>query len=248
LGTEPVTQAPEVYRPPQRSPGGSFSLTGVRKDQVQKPTHVPYRPPVARDLLPPIPDDLLDYLREHLLAGETHYTTRPGMVELRGRVAEELARSGGPDVGAEGVVITAGEGEALFTALLGLGIEEGSAVRLSGAWQRHTELLDILGVDGMEPSVDGGPADIACLGFTLGHGGASVPNAGEETIVIGSLEALPAMLPFRLGFAAGRPERIRRVMTWKQALSICSAAPSQRAALYAFEQQDAGTDGSEVAS
>ncbi len=59
-------------------------------------------------------------------------------------------------------------------------------------------------------------------------------DALSDAIVIGSLDGLEGMHPFRLGFVAA-PKAVRpRIAKWKQASSICSPAPSQRAALWAL--------------
>ncbi len=57
---------------------------------------------------------------------------------------------------------------------------------------------------------------------------------GPDAIAIGSLDALTAMRPFRLGFVAAEPTTLAAITKWKQASSICSPAPSQRAALWAL--------------
>lgn len=55
-----------------------------------------------------------------------------------------------------------------------------------------------------------------------------------DVIVIGALDGLEEMHPFSLGFVAA-PAAVRpRIAKWKQASSICSPAPSQRAALWAL--------------
>ena len=56
----------------------------------------------------------------------------------------------------------------------------------------------------------------------------------DNVIVIGSLDGLEAMHPFRLGFVAAPPKTLAGITKWKQASSICSPAPSQRAALWAL--------------
>lgn len=59
-------------------------------------------------------------------------------------------------------------------------------------------------------------------------------GAPADAIVIGSLDGLEGMHPFSLGFVAA-PVAVRpRIAKWKQASSICSPAPSQRAALWAL--------------
>jgi aspartate/methionine/tyrosine aminotransferase len=57
----------------------------------------------------------------------------------------------------------------------------------------------------------------------------------DRTIVIGGLEALAGGRAFGAGFIAGPPALMDRIRTWKQAFSICTAAPSQRAAIAALE-------------
>ncbi len=220
------------------------------------------------------------YLKAHLDAGETHYTTRPGMVELRQRVADALAGFGAPARGPEAVLITAGEGEAVFASLLGLGYGPGDSARFSGRWRPHGRLLDMMGVTPLEEPLpedeaseseaeaergrllppprsakaaaspgesakpaaaaeaSGGPVPIVCLGDVFGTAAAELPDLARDAVYVGNLDGLPEMDMFGLGFVAGSPERIKRIMTWKQAFSICSPAPSQRAALLAFERWD----------
>ena len=55
-----------------------------------------------------------------------------------------------------------------------------------------------------------------------------------DAIVIGSLDGLQGMHPFSLGFVAAPVDVRPRIAKWKQASSICSPAPSQRAALWAL--------------
>ena len=199
--------------------------------------------------------ELLASLRHHLLGGETHYPDRPGMAELRRRIGAALPAAGYPERGPDGVLITAGEGESLFVTLLGLGTPP--EIRLYGpGGHRHDSLLKWMGVRAAEPgSRDGdnatdpeihligdrlfGPAPAAAI-----HPGAAGPPAPTAPtpatpvppapIVIGSLDGLSGMHPFRLGFVAAPPEVLAGITKWKQASSICSPAPSQRAALWAL--------------
>ena len=68
--------------------------------------------------------------------------------------------------------------------------------------------------------------------------GAPTPSASAgalaDAIVIGSLEGLEGMQPFSLGFVAASVAVRPRIAKWKQASSICSPAPSQRAGLWAL--------------
>jgi hypothetical protein len=60
------------------------------------------------------------------------------------------------------------------------------------------------------------------------------PRNPPDTIVIGDLSSLSGFGPFRLGFVAADPEVVQQITKWKQASSICSPGPSQRAALWAL--------------
>ena len=237
--------------------------------------------PDPADLTPPDPA-LLASLEHHLLAGETHYPARPGMVELRERVGSRLPHLGYPKRGADGVLITAGEGESLLVALLGIGAApNGTIVGSDGS--RHQGLFAWLGTSVGEPGdtsdvdasaryresgsgaegwdtgesdegvlptgdgrEDGGQLhSIHAVGDRLfeASGAAPVrvreppsvnaPPRHPDAIVIGTLAGL-GMRPFTLGFVAAEPETLGRITKWKQASSICSPAPSQRAALWAL--------------
>lgn len=43
-----------------------------------------------------VPAAVWNAVRQALLSGETHYTPRPGLRELRRKLAEVIARRGGP--------------------------------------------------------------------------------------------------------------------------------------------------------
>ena len=206
--------------------------------------------------------ELLASLRHHLLAGETHYPDRPGMVELRRLVGAALPGAGYAERGPDGVLITASEGESLFVTLLGLGARKGASFTGSPPG-RHSRLFDWMGLLAADP--DGVRRDSVVFSYTdrTHHAGRaihrrvqrdhSVPcihaigdwlfrsddrghsdGALANVIVIGSLDGLVAMRPFRLGFVAAPAETLTAIAKWKQASSICSPAPSQRAALFAL--------------
>ncbi|MCY3610306.1 MAG: hypothetical protein OXH51_02120 [Gemmatimonadetes bacterium] len=198
---------------------------------------------------------LLDSLRNHLLAGETHYPDRPGMVELRRQVGAALPDIGYPRRDPDGVLITASEGESLFVTLLGLGAGKGT--RFTGsAPGRHQALFDWIGLARAESGAAGSlhyrdtgktgaqadsrldrsvPIVHNVGGFLFGSEGWTLQgDLPADLIVIGSLDGLDGMLPFRLGFVAAPPEILAAITRWKQASSICSPAPSQRAALWAL--------------
>jgi hypothetical protein len=184
-------------------------------------------------------------------------------VELRRAIGVEIGRCGGPDVTADGVVVTHGEGEALFVTLLGLAIGAGASVVATGEC-RHRRLFDSLGIDlvtqgdsrarqaavtyrQIENTVnevaaqeDAGRQEILALGGLLFSGRAwdtELTSFSAQAIMIGQLDSLPGLDHFQVGYAAGPGALVKRIMTWKQAFSICSAAPSQRAALFAISRE-----------
>ncbi len=206
-------------------------------------------------------EGLLACLRHRLLAGETHYPDRPGMGELRRRVGEALPDVGFPAREPDGVLITQGEGESLFATILGLGGGEGTAI-VAQPGSRHQRLLDWMRVRVIAPGTDAASAAEAAFHLIEHEAGARAPrseSASEtplvqvhaigdrlfgspaeaaavptDAVVIGSLHGLDGMQPFSLGFVAA-PVAVRpRIAKWKQASSICSPAPSQRAALWAL--------------
>jgi DNA-binding transcriptional MocR family regulator len=220
-------------------------------------------PPEAGEVLfadRPLPDGLRDHLRKHLAGGETHYTTRPGLTELRSAIGREIHHRGGPDRNAEDVIVTHGEGEALFVTLLGLEVGLGAKIALEGPC-RHLGLLDLLGirvVGSDDPEAANAHAFYREAGEAVGQ---AAPVAGDErfevlaladllfseragdldlslvsnrAICVGHLDSLPGLDHFRMGFVAGPADLVKRIQTWKQAFSICSAAPSQRAAMFAI--------------
>ncbi len=198
------------------------ALEAVRGNSQDSPATAPATPTPA--------PELLGSLRHHLLAGETHYPDRPGMAELRRLVGNALPSVGYPARGPDGVLITASEGESLFVTLLGVGLD--AEVRFLGGADEHDRLRRW-----MRAAPGDGGTSVHALGDSLfavdappvdrNHGLANV-------IVIGSLDGLHAMRPFRLGFVAAPPETLKGITKWKQASSICSPAPSQRAALWAL--------------
>ena len=68
----------------------------------------------------PVPPSVLTAVRTALLDGETHYTNRPGIPELRQRLAEEVERLGGPSYDSDSIVVTNSECEALYVILLAM--------------------------------------------------------------------------------------------------------------------------------
>ncbi len=190
-------------------------------------------------------------LRSALLAGETHYTPRPGLPELQDAIGRRLEAAGAPPGGT--VVITGGRQEALFVALAGARAEAGDApgsVALAPAVEGDPgvlaacALLDLIPVgdagDGavariVTPEEAGGatPVEIVDCGDRLLPGdaqGAFLAGVGEEAVLVGSLDGLPELASFRVGFFRAPPRLLGRLRSLKQAVSVCTAAPSQRTA------------------
>jgi aspartate/methionine/tyrosine aminotransferase len=154
-----------------------------------------------------LPAHVLAAVRAALDAGETHYVARPGLLELRQEIARAIERRGGPRYDPKtSVVVTAGQEEAVYVAFLALSREPGES------------------------------PNVVVLGDALARPGAPLPPIPLDAIAVGSLDDLPGVASFRVGFVAGPEAAMRRVQTWKQALSICTAGPSQRAALAALRR------------
>jgi aspartate/methionine/tyrosine aminotransferase len=199
------------------------------------------------------PEPIWRAVRAALVSGETHYTPRPGLLALRRKIAEEIAGRGGPTYDpAKAVVVTAGEQEALFTTLLGLAPGPGEFLLAARADCRHLPLFGLLGLVPRQgsgsgarfvyreagfPSSDFELPEIFNLGDGLASKGALPSWDVARAVVVGSLDALPGVASFRVGFVAGAETVMRRVETWKQAFSICTAGPSQRAALASLESK-----------
>ena len=191
-------------------------------------------------------------LRSALLGGETHYTPRPGLPELQEAIGQRLEAAGAPPGGT--AVITGGRQEALFVALAGARAEAGDApgtVALSPLVEGDPgvlaacALLDLFPVgEAAEngavariatPEEAGGatPVEIVDCGDRLlpdEAQGAFLAGVGEEAVLVGSLDGLPELAPFRVGFFRVPPRLLGRLRSLKQAVSVCTAAPSQRTA------------------
>jgi aspartate/methionine/tyrosine aminotransferase len=208
---------------------------------------------------------MLSAIETALLGGETHYTVRPGIPELRRLISQEIVRAGGPFPDAadptDNVLITSDVAETLFVIVLGLRLESGGAVCLTREACRHERLFRLMGLRiEPEPSSDTrliyrswdvgekqqaeGVAwvegkdvpDVLDLGPTLfDRPWASFPPVEpSRTLITGNLDTLPGMVSFRVAYLVGPKDQLTRIRTWKRALSICSAAPSQRAAIHAI--------------
>ena len=127
----------------------------------------------------------------------------------------------------------ASEAEAAFHLIE---YEAGAAIPENG---NASETPQLVQVHAIGDRLFRGRGDEAGVPSSSGESGARPPSvesaaAPADVIVIGSLRELKGMHPFSLGFVAA-PVAVRpRIAKWKQASSICSPAPSQRAALWAL--------------
>lgn len=208
---------------------------------------------------------LLATVEAALLAGETHYTVRPGIPELRRRVTQEIVRVGGPFPDAEdpmdNVLITSDEAEALFAMSYGLHLEPGEVLVAAKGPFRHEPLFRLMGFRvGERPSLEtkltyrswdaalehqkeildaateNDLVDVLDIGSSLVSPSwdAFPPVDSTRTLITGNLHALAGLSTFRVAYMMGSKDYIAKCRPWKQALSICSAAPSQRAAIHAL--------------
>jgi aspartate/methionine/tyrosine aminotransferase len=208
---------------------------------------------------------ILAAVESALLSGETHYTVRPGIPELRRRIAQAIVRAGGPRPDAEdpidNVLITSSEAEALFVILLSFGLDSGDVLVSARAQCRRTPLFHLMGLrvdEAARPrlvyrewdsdrekqrkllAVAGAKdlPDVLDLDHDLTCLEKSPPFDPDRTLLIGNLHSISSLSTFRVAYIMGPKALITRCRPWKQALSICSAAPSQRAALHALAGEE----------
>lgn len=236
----------------------------------------------------PTPEHVRQGAKDALDAGETHYTTRPGINPLRRAVAEKLAAENGIAVHPEReVLITCGEQEALWVALhvllepgdeailvpparagdadivrmaratphvlaadpdRGLGLDADAVARavtertkaivlrapgltapgdaeldaLARVAAEHE--LTVIAVESLEPLLHDGAVHRSI---------AALPGMAERTVTINGFSAIWGLEAWRVAYLAGPEALVEPMIALKQALSICSPAVSQYAALAA---------------
>ncbi len=224
--------------------------------------------------------------KDALDRGETHYTDRPGVPELRDAVARLLREAQGlPIAGKNNVVITCGGREARYIAIQNL-VRPGDRVLVPPLRSPGVdEVIRIAEGQVVEaPATPADPAFAAALtddirlvmlpspanptGETLdltavtrladalsrvstvvvwdqslmepptaGAGEAHLaahPMLAERTITLGSLSHAWGLGPWRVGYLAGPDALLKPMRDLKQALTICTTAVSQFAALAAL--------------
>lgn len=214
--------------------------------------------------------------RDALARGETHYTVRPGVPELRAVIAAASTQDGFPAT-VESTIVTNGGAEALYIALQAT-VRRGEQVLIAGpAVPTLPVLLNFIGArvtrlprvpealpdDAAvlllaDPSpvtgVAAAPGEIERLVREAGERGMQViidrsvaacrydgsrpafadPDLGRQLLTIGSCSVSHGMAGWRVGWLTAPPTRISALRELKQAMSICTTAVSQFAALAAL--------------
>jgi aspartate/methionine/tyrosine aminotransferase len=227
----------------------------------------------------PIPDHVAAAARDALDRGETHYTSRPGVPELRQGIARRLTADGFPAT-AESVVVTNGGTEGLYIALQALA-RPGSTIAAPEPTPPHVrEMIRFMGAEAISIPTDAAnrftaPAATALLlmspspvsGVAIADAALidlvedalardtavvidrswatalydpalarfSQPDLGARVSTIGSFSTGHGLGGWRVGFVSTPPDRVKPVQALKQAMSICTTAVSQYAALAALE-------------
>jgi aspartate/methionine/tyrosine aminotransferase len=214
--------------------------------------------------------------------GETHYTTRPGVIPLREAIAERLTADGFP-ASAETVLVTNGGAEALYIALQMLLAQSRRMVIVGPVPANVVAMIRFIGVEpvllptGVEshfyPSVDtvaaaqgsslllASPSPVTGLALSPREMEAMITMArdndmtvvldrslatalydpalarfgeselGASLITIGSFSPGYGLAGWRVGWLSAPPETMKLFRELKQAMSICTTAVSQFAAL-----------------
>jgi aspartate/methionine/tyrosine aminotransferase len=248
---------------------------------------------ITADLTAPVegvaPEHIRSAAKDALDRGETHYTTRPGVTELREAVAKKLSASGFA-VTADNTVITNGGSEALYIALQCV-VEAGDTVAVVGPIAPNVvQMIEFIGgsVDqlmgdessGFYPTAETVASSSAksilvttpspLTGTALGsdqlqaivasaadrnvevildqsagnclYESSSEPVLNDATsshpVVIGSFSVGYGMGGWRIGFFSAPDRLMGKLRNLKQAMSICTTAVSQFAALAAIEGPD----------
>lgn len=242
---------------PARSDPSEGLLAGLRHHLLAGETHYPDRPGMGElrrrvgEALPAVgfparePDGVLITQGE----GESLFATLLGLGGGEGAVI--VARVGGRHQRLfdwmrvrviEPGTDAASEAEPAFHLIeYGAGAEvprNGNLASTPGLTQVHAIGNRLFAADG--PGASSASRHVGDVPSSSSSPGAGSPvpsalaGALADAIVIGSLDGLEGMHPFSLGFVAA-PVAVRpRIAKWKQASSICSPAPSQRAALWAL--------------
>ncbi len=203
---------------------------------------------------PPTPLPVIEAAAAALARGETHYTDRPGIPELRGWVARHLHERWGLRVDASQVTITCGSTEARYVALTLL-VEPGGAALCLGDDRLIRGPLQLLGGTIVQAPAAAlrllylKPTDDRAAVLELLRQArvtdwwviwdksfcapddfhpAQDAQLAERVVTIDSLSQ--GLAGWRLGWMAGSAAALR-LRAGKQAITICTTAVSQWAGL-----------------
>jgi aspartate aminotransferase len=233
-----------------------------------------------------LPEHIRQAAKDALDRGETHYTSRPGIPELRQAIAHRSTRDGFPAT-ADSTVVTNGGAEAVYIALQAVLSKESTALVVDPMSPNLVDMIDFIGADiqRIDPDLrNGGRVSIADLEHVgadalvlaspsplsgqalppedlvqiIGAGvdrGMQVildrsnvpclydpaqavfpnPELGARVITIGSFSAGYGLAGWRVGYFTAPTDLVAKLRGLKQAMSICTTAVSQFAALAALE-------------
>jgi aspartate/methionine/tyrosine aminotransferase len=233
-----------------------------------------------------LPHPVLQAAKDALDRGETHYTNRPGVLELREAIAERSTADGFPATPAS-TLVTNGGTEGLYVALQGL-VEPGDTVLVvEPVAPRVIDLLNFIGarVHRVSPSAEerfvprpdafassrapvllmASPSPITGVAIPphtlaqivevalkqhmrliLDRSSAAAtydpllarfpdPSLAEQIVTIGSFSHAYGLGGWRIGYVTAPKDLIGKLSGLKQAMSICTTAVSQYAALAALQ-------------
>ncbi len=241
---------------------------------------------------PVVPAQVREAAEAALDRGETHYTTRPGIMPLRDAIARRLTDEGFPAT-SEGMLITNGGSEALYIALQAL-LASGNRIIVAGPAAPDIEaMIRFIGAEPVRlagdregrfvPSIAAieaadakailiaSPSPVTGLAIPPGALDAIIaaamhhemtvildrslatalyepsgaqfgnPELGSRVVTIGSFSTGHGLSGWRVGWLATPAEMSKRPRELKQAMSICTTAVSQYAALAILDDPDAWT-------
>jgi len=230
----------------------------------------------------PVPEHVQAAAGAALDRGETHYTTRPGVIPLREAIAQRLTADGFPAT-VETVLVSNGGAEALYIALQML-LNPSQRMVIAGPVPPNVvEMIRFIGAEPVLPPVDvdsrffpsvdaiasaegsslllTSPSPITGLALSPREMEAIIARAidrdmtvvvdrslatalydpdlarignselGTRVVTIGSFSAGYGLAGWRVGWLSAPPERMKLFRELKQAMSICTTAVSQYAAL-----------------
>ena len=240
---------------------------------------------LTRPVSAPLPKHVLQAAKDALDRGETHYTSRPGVPELRHAIAVRSTEHGFPAV-ADSTVVTNGGAEAIYIALQAVLSPQKTAVVVEPVDPHVVEMIRFIGakIERVSSSVDDrfiptvedvaqSSANVLVLAAPSLISGVMIPqdvlaniigtaidrgmnvvldrslapclfdpdsarfsdaDLGAKVITVGSFSAGFGLHGWRVGYFTAPSDLVGKLRGLKQAMSICTTAVSQYAALAAL--------------